>query len=473
LCDVHLPFGFSWGTNNQIIFSGERDSGLFRISADGGEVETLTVPDHSNEEIAHYLPFCLPDDKGVLFTIKRHFWDLHPRIAVWDAGTQQWQILLENAADARFLPPGHLVFLRKGTLMVAPFSLKKLEITAPPVPAIANIAQALNSTESYLETTAGQFSLSSSGSLVYASGGMFPDQENFLHWVDFKGQVEPAVPFKAGFWALRLSPDGQQLVYTTLGTKNHLWIHDFTRGTDMKMTIEGKSEWGIWTPDGKRLVFDWLRAGVPNIYWKPIDGSSSMERLTNSEHMQFPSSMTMDGETLAFVEKHEESNYDIYFLNVRDGRVTPFVHSRFYEAEPEFSPDGKWITYVTDESGRYEVYVQPFPKSGSRWQISHKGGRGPIWAPDGGRLYYRSIGDGNEVWVVDVQTHSGFSAGKPRPLMEMEGYIRGLIRTWDISPDGLRFLAVKQDKSKLQPITEMILVQNWFEELKRLVPTKR
>ncbi len=139
-----------------------------------------------------------------------------------------------------------------------------------------------------------------------------------------------------------------------------------------------------------------------------------MERLTKSEHDQFPSSMTPDGETLAFVDRYE-SNYDICFLNVRDGQVTPFLNSQFYEAEPEFSPDSKWIAYVTDESGREEVYIQ---------------------------------------------TDSGFSASKPRFLMEMEGYHFGLVRSWDISPGGRRFLAVKKDQSKLQPITELILVQN-------------
>lgn len=474
LCDVHRPYGFSWGADNQIIFSQYRDSGLFRISADGGEVETLTVPDHTNEETAHYLPHCLPGAKGILFTIKRHFWDLHPRIAVWYSRTQKWQVLVEDAADARYLPTGHLVFLRQGKLMIAPFSLDKIEITGPVVPAVANIAQALNSTTSWRDTAAGQFSLSPSGSLVYALGGIRPNADASLHWVDLKGQAEPAVPFKAYFFTPRISPDGRRIAYTTLGTKSFLWIHDLTRRTDMKMTTEGLAEWCLWTPDGKRLVFDWLTSGTPNIYWQPIDGRSPMERLTQSEYVQWPASMTPDGETLAFVEVHEEMNRDIYLLNIPNGQVTPFLHSRFLEAFPTFSPDGKWIAYVTNESGRKEVYVQPFPESGVRWQISNEGGSLPIWAPDGRQMYYRSIGSGNEVWVVDIQTDSGFSASKPRFLMEMEGYTTGAnVGCWDISPDGRRFLAVKIDQSKLQPITDMILVQNWFEQVKQLSPSKK
>jgi len=472
LCDVRLPFGFSWGTDDRIVFSPDRHTGLFGISADGGEVETLTVPDRSRGEIAHYLPHCLPGGKGILFTVKRHYWDLQPGVAVWESVTRKWRILLENAADARYVPTGHLAFLRQGTLIIAPFSPDKLEITGPPVPVAANIAQALNSTESFEETAAGQLSLSSTGSLIYASGGIVPDKDNSIVWADAEGRVEPAVPFKAGFWSVRLSPDGRRIAYTTLGTKNHVWIHDLLRGTDTKLTTEGVSEWAVWTPDGKRLIFDWLREGVPNIYWESVDGSSPMERLSNSEYMQWPSSVTPDGETLAIVEEHGETGRDICFLHIRDRRVTPFLQSRFDEIDPQFSPDGKWIAYVTAESGSYEIYVQPFPEKGGRWQVSHKGGLNPLWSPDGRRLYYCSWPGVDEIWVVDVQTGSGFSAGKPRLYMKREGYNSGLVRTWDISPDGRRFLAVKKDERKLRPITEMILVQNWFDEVKRLVPLK-
>jgi serine/threonine-protein kinase len=472
LCDVARPFGFSWGADNQIVFAGDRDSGLSRISADGGKPETLTMPDRSKGEYSHRLPHYLPAGKGILFTIKRHAWDHEPRVAVLELRTRRWQVLLDDAADARYAATGHLAFLREGTLMVVPFNSDKLQVTGQPVPAVANIAQALNTTDSRQDTAAGQFGISTSGSLVYASGGIRPDQENSLVWVDNRGKTEPIVSFKAPFFATRLSPDGRRIAYSALGMVGHIWIHDLDRGTATKLTTEGMSEWAQWTPDGRRLAFDWLDTGVPNIYWQPVDGSSPMERLTKSEYFQWPGSWTPDGETLAFVEEHAETGRDIWLLSVRDRRVTAFLNSRFFEGYPEFSRDGRWMAYVSDESGREEVYVQAFAGRRGKWQISNEGGSQPIWAPDGKQLFYRSAGLGNQVWVVDVQTGSGFSASKPRFLFEQSGYARGtLVRTWDVSHDGRRFLMVKMEERKPQPVTEMILVQNWFEELKRLVPT--
>jgi serine/threonine-protein kinase len=471
LCDVSRPFGFSWGADNQIVFVQDRDSGLLRISADGGKPETLTVPDRSKEEFAHRLPHCLPAGKGILFTIKRHPWDLEPRVAALEPATRKWRVLLEDAADARYVATGHLAFLRRGTLMVVAFNTDRLEVTGQPVPAVANIEQALNTTTSLDDTAAGQFGISFSGSLVYASGGIIPDQENSLVWVDHKGKVEPIVSFKAPFFSTRLSPDGQWIAYSALGMEGHIWLHNLARGTATKLTSAGMAEWAQWTPDGRRLVFDWFETGVPNIYWQPVDGSSPMERLTQSEYFQWPGSWAPDGETLAFVEEHPETGRDIYLLSVRDRRVTAFLDSRFFEGYPEFSPDGQWIAYVTDESGREEVYVQPFPGPGGKWQISNEGGSWPLWAPNGRQLFYRSAGLGSRVLVVDVQTVSGFSASKPRLLFEQPGYVRGTpIRTWDISPDGQRFLMAKLGESKRQPVTEIILVQDWFDELKRLVP---
>lgn len=476
LCEAALPFGFSWGDDDRIVFSPNRDCGLYLVPAGGGTPVLLTEPEADKEEFSHRLPHVLPGGAHALFTITRHAWDPKPRIAVLELATGRWHDLLEDGADARFVRPGHLVFLRLGVLMAVPFDLMRLEVAGSPAPAVAGISQALHSTNSRYETGAGQFSVSPSGTLVYAAGGIDPDRRDFLVWVDAGGAVEQEASFRAPFFAIRISPDGRRIAYSRLGMEYEIWIRDLERGTDTKMTSGGMAEFPVWTPDGKRLVFDWVEVGVPNLFWQPVDGSAPMERLTTSAHFQYPSSMTPDGETLAFVEETAETGRDIHLLNMRDRSVESFLESADFEAYPEFSPDGKWIAYVTNESGREEVYVRPFPDGRGRWQISHQGGTLPVWAPDGKRLYYqcRSRIMSDEVWVydvwaVDIETRAGFAPGKPLRLMELVGYARGTpVRCWDISPDGRRFITPKFEENTFLPITELVLVLNWSEELRRL-----
>jgi serine/threonine-protein kinase len=468
LCNAATPFGASWGTDNSIVFSREENKGLFRVSAESGEPESLTTPDRAKEEVSHRLPHCLPDGKGVLFTVMRDSLDLQPRIAWLDLKTRKWRVLMGDAADARYVPTGHLVFLRQGTLMVAPFDLGRHEVTGQPVPAIANVMQALNVTGTAYNTASGQFSISDSGWLVYAEGGILPDMQNSLVWVDQKGRAESAASLKAPFFALRLSPDGQRIAYTTLGREQGVGVYDLNRGTTSRLTDASGAFSVIWTPDGKRVIFDRSKGGKANLYWQSADGSSAMERLTTSDFPQSPGSWSPDGATLVFDEEHPDTMGDILLLDLRSRRVTPFLKSRGIEAWPEFSPDGRWIAYVSDESGRWEVFVRPFPGPGGKWLISHEGGFDPLWAKNGKQLFYRS-GDDQQVWVVDVRTDGGFLAGKPRLLFKEPG-LGGGGRAWDLSLDGQRFLMVKLEERKPQPVTEMILVQNWFEELKRLVP---
>ena len=468
LCDVPWPYGFSWGFDHQIVFSQREDTGLFRISADGGKPEMLTVPDKSKQEYSHRLPHCLPGGRGILFTVMQHGWDVQPHIAVLELATRKWRTLLEDASDARYVPTGHLAFLRQGTMMIAPFDADKLEVTAQPVATIANVAQALNTGNTGYDTAAGQFSTSTSGSMIYVPGGILPDRDNSLVWVDNEGKVEPITPFRAPFFAPRVSPDGQHIAYSTLGRERQVWIYDLPRGTATKLTSEGMASWVTWTPDGRRLAFGWSKNGLANIYWQFTDGSASMERLTESEYDQYPASWSPDGQTLAFVQNHPDNRNDVLFLRIPDREVTPCLNTRFQETYPEFSPDGRWIAYTSNESGRDEVYVQSFPGPGGRLQISSEGGTEPVWSRTGRQIFYRQR---DQVWATDVQIGSRLTADKPRLLFEQSGCGWGFpVRSWDISPDGRRFLMVKLDERKPQPVNEMILVQNWFEELKRIVP---
>jgi serine/threonine-protein kinase len=432
----------------------------------------LTTPDKTKDEYSHRLPHCLPDGKGTLFTVMREPHDLQPHIAWLDLKTRKWRVLMGDAADARYVPTGHLVFLRQGTLMVVPFDFERHEVTGQPVPAIANVMQTLNVINTSYNTAAGQFSLSYSGWLVYAAGGIPPDRQDLLVWVDQKGRAEPIASFKAPFFAPRLSPDGQRIAYTTLGREQRgVWVYDLKRATATRLMDEGNAWWTNWTPDGKRVVYAWLKSGLPNLYWQPSDGSSAMERLTTSDYGQFPGSWSPDGNILTFVEIHPDTGNDLLLLDLQSRRITPFLNSRADEEYPEFSPDGRWMAYMSDESGRTEVYVRPFPGPGGKWLISQEGGREPLWARSGKQLFYRQP-DQEQVWVVDTQTEGGFSASKPRLLFKATGLGPGdPIRTWDASLDGQRFLMVKNEEMKSTPVTEMVLVMNWLEELKRLAPT--
>jgi serine/threonine protein kinase len=475
LCDVQAlrfygPFGASWGLDNNIVFSPDVWGGLFSVSADSGKPEPLTAPDETNEEYGHRLPHFLPNGKGLLFTITREPWDTQCRVAVLDLKTRKWRVLLEDAADARYVPTGHLVFLRRGTLMAVAFDLNRLDITGQPVPAIANVMQAICSTHAVYNTCAGQFDISDSGWLTYVTGGIVPDMENSLVWVDQRGNSQPVASFKAPFTSPRLSPDGQRIAYSTRGSESRLQVYDLARGSESPLTGEGNSLFPSWTTDMKRLVFSWWKSGHLNLYRQAADGSSSMERLTASECDQYLGSLRSDGVTLAFVEIHPDTGCDIFLLDMQNRRVTPFLNSRSIERYPVFSPDGRWLAYSSDESGREEVYVRPFPNPDGKWKLSLEGGTEPLWARNGKQLFYRRH---DQAWEVDVRTDTGFIPGTPHLLFEQAGYrMSDPIRSWDISPDGQRFLMVKLEERKPQPVTEMILVQNWLEELKRLCPTK-
>jgi serine/threonine-protein kinase len=317
------------------------------------------------------------------------------------------------------------------------------------------------------ETTAGQFDISDSGDLIYAQGGIAPTSEASLVWVDLKGQAEAAVPFKSDFEVPRVSPDGQKFLYYTATPAQRVWIFDIQRGIATPLTSEGRANEAVWTPDGARVVFNMATAGGYNLFWQPADGSSPVERLTSSTCQQWPGSWSDEGRILTIIEKCKDDT-NISILRMGDRQVTPLLNSRFDESCAEFSPDGHWLAYMSDESGREEVYVRPFPGSGGRRQISSEGGSEPLWARSGRELFYRQ---GPRVWSVGIESGPGLSMGKPHLLFEQPAYASwGAVRDWDISLDGQRFLMVKMEEKKPQPVTELILVQNWLEELKRLCP---
>ena len=317
---------------------------------------------------------------------------------------------------------------------------------------------------------AAHFSFSSLGSLLYIPGGI-GGTERTLVWVDRQGAVEPLAAPPRRYNAPRLSPDGQRLAVEILGANLDVWIYDIPRGTLTRLTFEANNQLPIWAPDGKRLAFASDRAGPANLFWKLADGSGAAERLATSEHGNHPDSWSSDGQALAFHEHHPTTGRDVWVLPLEGERQPrPFLRTPFNEASPVFSPDNRWLAYGSGESGRREIYVQPFPGPGGKSQISTEGGTEPVWPRNGRELFYRN---GERMMAVEITTEPTFSAGSPRLLFEGRqfSFSAGFGANYDVTSDGQRFVMMQASEQQQEAATQINVVLNWFEELKRRVPT--
>jgi len=469
ICSARNFYGASWGTKGTIIFA-QRQGGLWQVPATGGLAELLTSAEVEKGEYSHRLPHILPGEKAVIFTVMPYYFGVESHIEVLSLETGERKILLKDGADARFTATGHLVFAREGTLMAVPFDSRKLEVGEPVVPVIENVMHALNARFGPGNSGIAQYSFSKSGDLLYIPGTIYPEPENSLIWFDRKGQPQPLTSKKGDYYAPRISPNGQLVAHYTVGRERSIWVLDIFRGGTRKLTFEGQASRVIWTPDGKRLTFGLAQFGPENIYIQPWDGSAQMERLTAGEHDERPQSWSPDGKYLAFVESHPTESYNIWILQMEDMQLKPFLRTDFTETCPEFSPNGRWIAYVSNESGRNEVYVRPFPGPGGKILISNNGGGGVVWAPNGRELFYRDL-SGTKLMVVEIKTEPKFTAGKPKLLFELKNMMISPPRSYDISPDSQRFLMQEAYETKTIRVKQIKLVLNWFEELKRLVPT--
>jgi len=473
ICDLGADtVGICWGSDGRIIF-GTLGSGLGYVSAAGGTPENLTTVDVS-KEATHRLPHLLPGGKALMFTVMPSQFGVEARIEWLSLETGKRKVLIEDGTDARYVSTGHLIFVRRGTLMAAPFSLDRLETTGPAVTVNAGLMQAFNSSMPGMNSGAGQYSVSESGALISVSGGIFPEPVADLYWVDRSGRAEKWTAFGARpVMAIHLSPDGRQLAFTTQGLNRSEGLYDIQRRTVTRLTSDGQP-WGapVWTQDGKRVAFSWSKTSPAEIWWAAADGSGKMEQLRKTESEQRASSWTQDGKYLAIVDAGRETGWDIRVLRMADRQVIPFAATKSNEAFPEFSPDGLWLAYVSNESGRNEVYVRSFPDGKRTLPISSEGGMSPMWARDGRELFYWNI-DFTKLMKVDISPGQNLSAGTPTRLFEFAATGSSIVRIYDITPDGRRFLIREKKDYNLPPVTELNLVRNWFEELKRLSPAAK
>jgi serine/threonine-protein kinase len=459
LCTVvTAPRGATWVADGTIVF-GANAAPLMKVAAAGGEPTPFTTLQQG--ETSHRWPQFLADGKAVLFTagVSDNYDDAQIKVQRIDSKEQK--ILLRGGTSARYIPTGHLTYYRAGTLMAVPFDAKALEVTGPPAPVIEGVMAA--------NTGNAQYSVSDVGSLVYIAGT--PQTANAsLVWVNRQGisQTLPAPPRQ--YRAPRLSPDGTKVA---VGIGNDVWIYDIPRDTLTRFTFEDSNAGtaAVWTPDGKRVAFPSNRAGPTNLFWKAADGSGAEERLTTSPNLQRVGSLSPNGRTMFFSDVSPKTGSDLWWVSL-DGERKPqaFLQTQFLEASGLFSPDGRWVSYVSDESGRQEIYVRPFPGPGGKWQISTEGGSEAAWSPKGNEMFFRSGGRKEKMMVVDYQTQPTFSAGKPRLLFEGNYSAGNQGAFYGVAPDGQRFLMMKPVEQQQTSLTQIHVVLNWFEELKRRVP---
>ena len=454
LCDAPDGRGGAWTPDDTIIFAPSTVSGLMRVSATGGTPQLFTRLDSSKGETTHRWPQVLPGGKAVVYASGVEFNSATIAVASLKSGAAK--TLAIQGGYPRYLTGGYLVFERQEGLYAVPFDLERLEVTGSPFP----VLQVQDSPPS----GAAGFAISETGSLVY-----IPPVETVakLAWVNRKGALEPLEAPGRDYLVLRLSPDGKRVVML-IREKGFadIWVYDIGRGTLTRLTFGAGDNFSpVFSPDGHRIAFLRLKDANFSILAKPADGSGSEETLLPPQSFRIsPFSWSLDGKFLAYVQVDRTGKREIWVLPLEGERKPQLVlANQFDNTAPIFSPDGRFLAYLSNENGRDEVYVMPFRNGSAKWQISTNGvSSPPIWQRDGKQLFYPESGN---IMGVDIATQPTFHASTPRvivPAKAMGNFPSGPFG-FNISPDGQRFLIRQQGVQAAQ----INVILNWSEELRR------
>jgi len=469
LCDAVSSRGATWGPDDMIVFTPSSSvGGLMRVSSAGGTPQAFSTPDTSKNERSHRWAEILPGGKAVVFVIAEakdlgaHSED---KIAVERVDTHERKLLPIRGTYPRYSPSGHLLFVREGRVFAVPFDLKRLDVTGPPAPVLDGVA-------TFIATGAANFALSRSGSLAYIPASAVAS-EGTLTWVDRGNQTHPLPAPPRAYFSPRVSPDGQRVAMAIASEENvDVWVYHLARGTLTRLTFDGRSGGPVWSPDGKRIAFITDREGGWAILSKTADGGGAEEALLPKQDcLLTPESWSPDGKFLSYRSQSPDTGLDVFILPLEGERKPrPFVQTKFNKFGSKFSPDGHWIAYNSAESGRNEVYVQPFPGPGGKWQVSTDGGSAPVWARNGRELFYLTA---TKLMSVNVTTQPNFSASTPKVVADIPPGVPGRpgrsSGVYDVSPDGQRLLFVKASEEH-PPLAEVRVIVNWAEELRRRAP---
>ena len=456
-----VPFGGSWRNNQKILFSKQDDTGvgLLYLSMDDGSTVQATKSMPGDEFL---WPHELPVKNAVLVTKAKKGTTINRSdIILLNLATGESRNLIQAGYNARYAPSGHIVFMRSGSLWAAPFSLDRLEITGDEVPVVQGI-------QTRIGHGGAVYSFSEDGRLVYLPVEATGDFQIKLVWIDRTGREVSSLEMEPGAYSLPvISPNGERVAMRVLQPdgKEDIWTYHLKRQSFSRITSTGITHHPIWTSDSKDLIFSLRRGGMQRI---AADGTSQPEEITDPKgSWHEPNFITSDGQLVYIVQKLER--IDLHIRSV-DGaqKGEPLLDSTFDERHATISSDGKWMAYISDETGQYEVYVRPFPDvKQNKWKISLDGGYHPKWSPDGSELFYFRVAD-NSLSVVTIRTKPDFDYGKPELMFSGR---HGLRYGYDISHDGQQFLIPSFETEEFESkLTSLVVVENWFEELKRLAP---
>ena len=480
LADAPSARGGSWGDDNVIVFQPVSNPGssLVRVPAGGGMTSALSksVPG----DIQHRWPQALPGARGVLFTASPPANYEDADIVVQPLPDGEPKVVHRGGYHARYVPSGHLVYLHKGTLFAAPFDIDQLEVTGQAVPAVEGVATNANSGSS-------QIAISQAGTAVYLPGAS-ETNEIPVSWLDRTGKTTVLRSAPANWSNPGFSPDGERLAMDVSdGSQVDVWTYDIARDTMTRFTFDAADDVRpVWSPDGRRIAFASRRGTKApfSLYWQRADGTGDIQQLVQGTNDLFPGSFHPSGKFLAYFELDAKTAGNLMILPIegdeatgfKPGTPVEFLKTDLMESTPVFSPDGRWIAYISAESGRPEIYVRPFPGPGGKWQISNGPADDPLWSRTRNELFYTAGSPDLRMMVAPYRTEGdSFRAEKPRLLSDtrITARPRSPSRDVDVHPDGQRFaVAPRTQNLTVTKQDKVVFVFNFFEQLKRLTGTK-
>ena len=463
LADAPAPRGHAWTADDDIILAPRDNTSLWHVPASGGRLEPFTTL--ADGDVSHRWPQALPGGTGVIYTVWSGTWEAAQLVLQPSDGSPR-RVLVKGGGYGQIAGDGTRTFIvyAQPDIMAMPFDLERLSPAGAAIPVADGVLTNFSG--------GAQLAVSSTGSLAYISAPDDSDVERDLEWVTRDGHATPVAKLRGlGRW-FDLSRDGTRIVrYKEESADNDVWIEDLANTTSTRIAKRRDPEAyrnsdrlnAIWSPDGKSVVF---ATGQPLNLWRSTNDEAHSERLTTNTNIQWPGSFSTDGRLLTYVETDPLSGSDIWILplDVRGmpGTARPYLRTPFNESAPMISPDGHWLAYQSNESGRYEIYVQPFPGGGARTQISTGEGVYPRWSPKGDELFYRSGSSREGLVAVQVEGGTAFHARSQRTLFDS----RGFDSIFAPSPDGSRFLMIPI-RARDNVVTRITLITNWMNDPRR------